>query len=630
MSRVVRAFFFSSFLALTLCARPSIGQDAQAITFSPDDYDWPEPITLLVFSEALGEETGGRLITLEEMPTDASQAQEDEMDCSTRPCSTTESYLTSNFRYFIVGKSETEEDVYYFSSNGGIRPRYHTLDGADVPMKEVKSTTAGLESIFTRLAQLFPSEPPALRDVQLRLTATKPDSEEADGQFRLEVKSNAQNDTPGKVRIRVIPKGVSSVDAVNDQDDRDRSSFDPAENIWTPYSGTITDGNRQLTLKATLAQGEEPGEVNFETIEAPQHVTVKLPGSLTWERESMSWWWIGLMIIGVAVAGLVALRLARSGGSSIVDNSSTKSHARPEREPWWERLISTLGLLDSTQRDGSSSTAKKDSSPPKDAVNTDPQSGARDDSVRSVSESSTGSGATESVGSIPDELEDLRASIVEEAASSARAQAQETGEKIREDLNHEFNVLKDRLVVLEEKFKNLAGRGTAATKVAQGNGEGENTPLRESAAGHAETADRPENDPEAVHESEGPKRVVDVVRAYKQWCREAPMVNRFNRFKEHIEEQVGEAKALQVAYDRSRDGLIFVEGAGNGIPFWMVEIPEGKLIFPTPESEARFKSYEVAFEGAATPRRLKKAKPAILRDSGSEWTLQTKGKLWSN
>jgi hypothetical protein len=114
---------------------------------------------------------------------------------------------------------------------------------------------------------------------------------------------------------------------------------------------------------------------------------------------------------------------------------------------------------------------------------------------------------------------------------------------------------------------------------------------------------------------------------FTRWCNEqGPMVDRFQIFKQEVEEEVEGATFRRITRDKNAARLKFDKNALDPVEYWLVEADGQCLLLPQP-SRRGFRDLE-CFDGKeVAPSEVSSVQPAVLEKKGNDFALKEKGRI---
>jgi hypothetical protein len=121
----------------------------------------------------------------------------------------------------------------------------------------------------------------------------------------------------------------------------------------------------------------------------------------------------------------------------------------------------------------------------------------------------------------------------------------------------------------------------------------------------------------------------EVESSFVGWCHTAGgNVSRIQEFSETLRSRVNGAEVKVVTRDRDSNVITFVsDGAGDPVEYWMVTAGGRSMLLPRPLNQERFKELHPVYTGSATPHSLRSIEPALVRQEGASWALQSAGRV---
>jgi hypothetical protein len=129
----------------------------------------------------------------------------------------------------------------------------------------------------------------------------------------------------------------------------------------------------------------------------------------------------------------------------------------------------------------------------------------------------------------------------------------------------------------------------------------------------------PEPSPKSPREKTG--------EVFTRWCNEQEaMVDRFQIFKQEVEETIEGARFRRITREKNAMGLRFDENAQDPVEYWLVEAGGEHFLLPQP-SRRGFRELK-CFEGQdPPPSEVSSVQPAVLERKGNDFDLKEKGRI---
>jgi hypothetical protein len=114
---------------------------------------------------------------------------------------------------------------------------------------------------------------------------------------------------------------------------------------------------------------------------------------------------------------------------------------------------------------------------------------------------------------------------------------------------------------------------------------------------------------------------------FTRWCNEqGAMVDRFQIFKQEVEETIDGARFRRITREKNAMGLRFDENAQDPVEYWLVEAGGEHFLLPQP-SRRGFRELK-CFEGQdPSPSEVSSVQPAVLERKGNDFDLKEKGRI---
>jgi hypothetical protein len=114
---------------------------------------------------------------------------------------------------------------------------------------------------------------------------------------------------------------------------------------------------------------------------------------------------------------------------------------------------------------------------------------------------------------------------------------------------------------------------------------------------------------------------------FTRWCNEqGAMVDRFQIFKQEVEENIDGARFRRITREKNAMGLRFDENAQDPVEYWLVEAGGEHFLLPQP-SRRGFRELK-CFEGQdPSPSEVSSVQPAVLERTGNDFDLKEKGRI---
>jgi hypothetical protein len=114
---------------------------------------------------------------------------------------------------------------------------------------------------------------------------------------------------------------------------------------------------------------------------------------------------------------------------------------------------------------------------------------------------------------------------------------------------------------------------------------------------------------------------------FTRWCNEqGAMVDRFQIFKQKVEETIDGARFRRITREKNAMGLRFDDNAQDPVEYWLVEAGGEHFLLPQP-SRRGFRELK-CFEGRdPSPSEVSAVQPAVLEPKGNDFDLKEKGRI---
>ena len=168
---------------------------------------------------------------------------------------------------------------------------------------------------------------------------------------------------------------------------------------------------------------------------------------------------------------------------------------------------------------------------------------------------------------------------------------------------------------------------SARQRAAPERGGRESHQEERSKATEQEPVSEPEPTPPASPEPAPKSPREKTGEVFTRWCNEqGPMVDRFQIFKQEVEENIDGARFRRITREKNAMGLRFDENAQDPVEYWLVEAGGEHFLLPQP-SRRGFRELK-CFEGQdPSPSEVSSVQPAVLERKGNDFDLKEKGRI---
>lgn len=120
-----------------------------------------------------------------------------------------------------------------------------------------------------------------------------------------------------------------------------------------------------------------------------------------------------------------------------------------------------------------------------------------------------------------------------------------------------------------------------------------------------------------------------VASVFVDWCTSEgkSLISRYNRFADVLRSRISQAEVQRTYLDKSEVHKVFGAKRGSPAEYWIVRMGSETLLLPQPVNEHQFRDLACFEGGAVSPRSLSSITPAVLRQNGREFLLESAGSI---